>query len=197
VLIGLIGAGRVAQAFAKYSLEAGHQVILSNSRGPTSLKQLVEELGDGASAGTVEDAAKAEVVVLAVQWSNLEAALNGLPNWEGRILIDSTNQFIGEKGELATLDGRGSSEYIAALVPGARVVKAVNNLFAKNFAAGPSLGGGKRITFVSGDDPDAKKKVSDLLSTFGFAAIDLGPLHAGGIVQQAGGPLAGLDLVKF
>lgn len=195
--IGIIGAGRVATAFAKYLLAAGHTVLISNSRGPETLQDAVRNLGTGASAATIKDAAAAPIVALAVPWLKVEAALSGLPAWNSRILIDATNQFIGNGGQLAELDGRISSQYIADFAPGARVVKALNNLIVENFLNGPTVGGGKRITFISGDDDDAKKQVGDLLESFGFAVIDLGPLQRGGLMQQAGGPLAGPDLVKM
>src|SRR5437867_1272695 len=89
--IGIIGAGGIAQAVAKQALRAGYEVILSNSRGPETLKAVVQRLGAGAAAGSVLEAAQAALVVLAVQWSNVAKALGGLPDWNGRILIDATN----------------------------------------------------------------------------------------------------------
>ncbi len=197
--IGMIGAGKVAKAFARYLLKDGHKVILSNSREPESLRPVVAELGNGASAATPSLAAAVPVVLLAVPWWKNEEALDGLPNWQDRILIDATNPFVMKDGrfQIVDLGGRSASEIVAALAPGARVVKALNNVYVTNFEAGPSAGGGRRITFVSGDDAAAKELVGGLLSTIGFAVVDLGDLHTGGLIQQAGGPLAGLDLVKL
>jgi 8-hydroxy-5-deazaflavin:NADPH oxidoreductase len=90
---GTIGAGTVAVAFAREALAAGHQVVLSCRSGPESLVSKVAELGDGASAATVEEAASLEHVLLAVPWPNVEDALRGLPAWNGRVLIDATNPF--------------------------------------------------------------------------------------------------------
>ena len=196
--IGMIGAGRVAQSVARYLLPAGHTVLLSNSRGPESLSALVAELGPGARAGTVEEAAQTPMVLLAVPWTAVPKALSGLPVWEGRILIDATNQFVTEGSQLliADLGGRGSSEMVAELAPGARVVKAINSVYTKNFAAGPRLGEVRRVIFLSGDDESAKREVGALISGLGFAVIDLGELQTGGRIQQAGGPLAGLDLFQ-
>lgn len=194
--IGMIGAGRVAQSVARFLLPAGHTVLLSNSRGPESLSELVAEMGPGATAGTVEEAAQAPIVLLAVPWAAVPKALSGLPAWEGRILIDATNQYVTEGSQLvvADLGGRGSSEIVAELAPGARAVKAINSVFIKNFAAGPRLGEVRRVIFLSGDDESAKREVGTLITALGFAVIDLGDLQTGGQVQQAGGPLAGLDL---
>jgi 8-hydroxy-5-deazaflavin:NADPH oxidoreductase len=196
--IGMIGAGTVSQSLARYLLPAGHTVLLSNSRGPESLSALVAELGPGVTAGTVKEAAHTPMVLLAVPWTQVPRALSGLPAWQGRILIDATNPLVKEGSQLllADLGGRGSSEMVAELAPGARVVKALNSLYATNFAAGPRLGEVRRVVFLSGDEESAKREVGALISELGFAVIDLGDLQTGGRMQQAGGPLAGLDLFQ-
>src|SRR5256886_17106769 len=89
--IGIIGAGGIAQAAAKQALGAGYEVILSNSRGPETLKAVVQRLGAGAAAGSVREAAQADLVVVAVQWSNAAKALAGLPDWNGRTPNEATN----------------------------------------------------------------------------------------------------------
>ncbi len=138
------------------------------------------------------------MVLLAVPWTAVPKALSDLPAWQGRILIDATNQFVKEGSQLvvADLGGRGSSEIAAELAPGARVVKAINSVFIKNFAAGPRLGEVRRVILLSGDDAGAKREVGALISGLGFAVIDLGDLQTGGRMQQAGGPLNGLDLFQ-
>lgn len=190
--IGMIGAGAVALAVARYALQAGHEVILSNRRGGEELSQAVAALGNGATAGSVVEAASADMVLLAVPWPNIPAALSGLPAWDGRILVDATNPFAQRTPDLvlADLGGRGASEIVADLAPGARLVKAFNSLDMTNFAVGPCRGDVRRVVFVSGDDAEAKGTVKDLIASFGFAVIDLGGLKEGGRMQQAGGPLA-------
>jgi len=94
VRIGTIGAGTVAQAIARHALASGDQVILSNRRGPGALAELIEKLGPGATAATPAQAASAEVVVLAVAWADIPVAVGGLPRWDGRVVIDTTNQFL-------------------------------------------------------------------------------------------------------
>src|ERR1700736_3801720 len=195
--IGTIGAGEVARAFAVHLLKAGHEVLLSNSRGPSSLEQLVSKLGEGARAVTMSEAAKAPIVVLAVPWPKIEEVLGQLPDWEGRILIDATNQFLLPSMELADLKGRLSSEIVSELAPTAKVVKALNTLYASNLARDPKEGKGRRVIFISGDDGGAKGEVSVLLKGLGFAVIDLGSLSEGGRAQQVGNGLAGVDLVQF
>ncbi len=196
MIIGSLGAGEVAQAFAIHLLKAGHQVLLSNSRGPSSLEQLVSKLDKGARAVTMDEAAKAPIVVLAVPWPKVEEVLGKLPDWEGRILIDATNHFLLPSMELADLKGRVSSEIVSELAPSAKVVKALNTLYASNLARDPKVGKGRRVIFVSGD-AGAKAEVGGLLKGLGFAVIDLGSLNEGGRAQQVGNGLAGVDLVQF
>jgi 8-hydroxy-5-deazaflavin:NADPH oxidoreductase len=113
-------------------------------------------------------------------------------------LIDTTNPFHGRAGTFtpAEVHGLSTSQFVAQLAPGAKVVKAINHMLVANFEAGGEVNGAKRVAFVSADDADAKSTVGALLRTFGFAVIDLGNLREGGLIQQAGGPLAGLDLLQ-
>ena len=196
--IGIIGAGGIAQAVARQAVGAGYEVILSNSRGPDTLKAVVQGLGAGATAGSVREAAQADLVVLAVQWSNVAKALAGLPDWNGRILIDATNPTTGPPDfKLAELGGKTSSQVVASLAPGARVVKALNTLTVANLAADPREARGRRVLFMSGDDAPAKKEVAQVLDRIGFATIDLGSLSIGGLLQQfPGGPLPVHNLIK-
>lgn len=196
--IGTIGAGDWAQAFAKRALKAGHKVKLSNRRGPDSLRQIVDQLGPEATAVTKEEAAACEIVLLAVPWDNVPETLAGLPKWRNQILIDGTNPFHGKAGSFTPADvgNLSTSQLVAALAPEARVVKALNNITAANLEADPLVNGARRVAFVSADDVEAKKRVEILLKELGYSVIDLGNLRHGGLLQQAGGPLAGRDLLE-
>jgi 8-hydroxy-5-deazaflavin:NADPH oxidoreductase len=196
--IGTVGAGPFAQAFAKQALKAGHKVKLSNSRGPDSLREIVNHLGPGAKAGTKEEAAACEMVLLAVPWDDVPGTLASLPKWNGQILIDGTNPFHGKAGDFTPADvgNLSTSQLVAALAPGARVVKALNNMTVPNLEADPLVNGARRVAFVSADDDAAKKRVELLLMDLGYSVIDLGDLRFGGLIQQAGGPLAGRDLLE-
>jgi 8-hydroxy-5-deazaflavin:NADPH oxidoreductase len=123
--IGTIGAGALAQAFAKRALKAGHKVKLSNNRGPDSLREIVNQLGPGAMAATKEEAATCEMVLLAVPWDNVPETLASLPKWKNQILIDGTNPFHGKAGKFTPADvgNLSTSQLVAALAPGARVVR--------------------------------------------------------------------------
>jgi predicted dinucleotide-binding enzyme len=197
--IGMLGAGDIARSVAKYALEQGHEVLLCNHSGPAKLAQVVAELGPGAAGVSRAEAAAAEIVLLAVPWESVREALTGLPPWNGRILIDATNPFLNPQhlNVLDDLGGRLSSEIVADLAPGARLVKTFNTMFASKLGEGPRpRAGTRRVLFVSGDDAAAKTTVTTLIESFGFATIDLGDLKVGGRMQQAKtAPLAGPDFL--
>jgi 8-hydroxy-5-deazaflavin:NADPH oxidoreductase len=196
--IGSIGAGALAQAFAKRALKAGHKLKLSNSRDPDSLLEIVHQLGPGAMAATKEEAAACEMVLLAVPWDNVPETLATLPKWKNQVLIDATNPFHGKAGSFtpANVGNLSTSQLVAALAPGARIVKALNNMIVPDLEAHPMVNGARRVAFISADDDDAKKRVEILLDGFGYSVIDLGNLRDGGLIQQAGGPLAGRNLLE-
>ena len=189
--VGIIGAGRIGQAMARTALRAGRSVVIANSRGPESLTSVVSALGDGVSAATVQQAAAAGIVVVAVPWPRVQQALEGL-EWSGQIVIDATNDF-----EPSDLNGRTSSEVVADHVRGARVVKAANTLVAAVLGSDPQEAEGQRVIFLSGDDIDAKAEVISLFEDAGFFTIDLGALNSGGAMQQLGAPLAGVNLIRL
>jgi predicted dinucleotide-binding enzyme len=190
-LVGIIGAGRLGQAMARTARRAGRGVVIANSRGPESLESVVSSLGDEVSAGTVDEAAAAGIVVIAVPWDRVPAAVQGL-DWNGRVVVDATNDWAADD-----LQGRTSSELLADLVAGARVVKAANTLGAEVLGSDPQEAGGRRVIFVSGDDADAKADVVALFQDAGFAPIDLGDLATGGEKQQIHHPLAGVNLIQL
>jgi hypothetical protein len=156
------------------------------------------QLGAGATAGTREEAVACEMVLLAVPWDNVPETLASLPKWKNQILIDSVNPYHGKAGAFtpANVGNLSTSQFVAALAPGARVVKAFNNMRTPNLAADPVVNGAKRVAFISGDDDDAKKRVYTLLEKCGYSVIDLGNLRDGGLLQQTGGPLGGRDLLE-
>jgi hypothetical protein len=192
--IGFIGTGRIGKALAEKCVKAGYPVIVSSRRGPGSLADYVSRLGPLAAEGTVAEAARADITFLAVRWANVGDALKEAPGWDGKIVVDVTNPILAD-GTYVDLGERTSSELVAAQLPGARVVKAFNSLFAAWIEAEPVQPAGKRVVFVSGDDAEAKRTVSRLIAQLGFATVDLGGLTEGGRMQQAGKPLAALNLL--
>lgn len=190
--IGIIGSGNIGTAVGKKVVEAGHEVIISNSRGPETLAEKITEIGLNTTAGTVLEASKQEVVVLAVPWPKISEAVKGLPNWKNRIVIDATNQspelIIAEE----TLT---SSEVLSKALPGARVIKAFSSLYAQ-FIDG-EVNGGKRVLFYAGDDLESKSIVKGLFDQMGFYPVDLGSLAIGGKIMQYGGPLSGENFTQI
>lgn len=193
--LGIIGAGHLAQAIATRVIAAGHDVVLSNSRGPASLSDLIGRLGEAAIAGSTYQAAQEDTVVLAVPAEQVGHALAGLAEWDGRTLVDATNHFFVPSllpGDIST------SEAIAELAPGAHVIKALNTIPATVLVENPSPTPGlRRVLFVSGDDVPSKETFRSFLENLGYSTIDLGGLAEGSRLQQMpGGPLTALNLLR-
>ncbi|GGX76908.1 NADP oxidoreductase [Massilia dura] len=196
--IGIIGAGAIGTAIARALANAGIDAIIANRRGPDSLAALEGELGPHIRAATVREAASADIVFLAVNWSKIPDAVRELGPWGGRIVIDANNPIEAPTFRPFDLGGRASSEVVADLLPGARLVKAFNHLPPALLASDPRAEGGRRVLFVAGDNGEAKAEVLELIERMGFFGIDLGTLGGGGRLSQfPGGPLPSLNLVKF
>lgn len=194
---GTIGAGTIGQGIAGHLVRAGHRVVLSNRRGPDSLRGAVARLRPLATAGTVAEAAAAEMVFLAVRWPDVPAALAEVSSWDGRILVDTTNQIAGPApGYHVDLDPDTGSELVARQAPGARVVKAFNTLFGQYIVPDPRHGEGRQLLFYAGDDVDAKAVFRAVAEEIGFAPVDAGSLREGGRLMQIGGPLSALHALK-
>jgi 8-hydroxy-5-deazaflavin:NADPH oxidoreductase len=198
--IGFIGAGKVARTLSRHFIGAGHTVVVSNSRGPETLADFVADLGLGALAGTKQQAAECDVVILATNWVSVADALKGI-DWRGRVLIDSTNAYVDPKPDIsaagvarsqAALKGRMSSRMVAEMAVGARLVKAFSNMpmmWIQDFTSNKP----RTVIFTSGDDGEAKKLVIELINSTGLVAIDLGPLANGDALHDVGGPLSGIE----
>jgi 8-hydroxy-5-deazaflavin:NADPH oxidoreductase len=194
VRVAFVGAGRMGQALGRLFAEAGHEVVLSNSRGPASLADIVAEVGPNASAASVADAvADADVVVVATPWWKTAEAVSAISDWSGKILVDTTNNRKGPGPEgVIDIGDRASSEVVADLVPGARVVKAFNYtgipLMAEALGRQPAAA---NAILIAGDDEDAKTTVAELIASIGGEAVDTGSLASGGRLQGTTGPLSG------
>lgn len=193
--IGILGAGRMGTALARLFADAGHELLLANSRSPETLGALVAELGPRAGAGTpAEVVAFGEVIVLATRWNQTPAAVAGIGPWEGKIVIDTTNNRFGPgPNDVHELGDRTSSEVVAALVPGARLVKAFNHQPITSLTEQLGrAGGSQNALFLAGDDVGAKAIVAGLIRDIGGEPFDTGSLREGGRLQASGGgPLAG------
>lgn len=189
--IGITGSGRIGAHLAQLLVKAGHDVAISNSRGPESLSDLVVELGPRARAETVDGAARfGDVIFLAIPWRTPE----GLPKPElvkGKIIVDAMNPY-SASGEVMDLGDSTSSEETLKQLPGARLVKAFNTMFYQDLAkrGRTDLPEPERLAiFLAGDDAEAKRVVSELIRQIGFTPVDTGSLREGGRSQQPGSPI--------
>jgi predicted dinucleotide-binding enzyme len=197
--IGIIGTGMIGGTLARLLADAGHEVILANSRGPQTLNALADEIGPSAQVATVQDAAMTgEVVVVAVPFK----AVTELPAaaLAGKVVVDTTNYYEQRDGHIEDLahDTLTSSELTARALPNARVVKAFNTLnFERLRDDGRPAGSPDRVAvLLAGDDAGAKAAVAGLINDIGFDALDTGSIAEGGRRQQPGAPLYNRPLTK-
>jgi predicted dinucleotide-binding enzyme len=197
--VGFIGSGSLTQALAHHMVAAQIPVLISNSRGPDSLTELVAELGDAAQAVTVEQAASADVVILALPFLRVPELADVVPDWSGRIVVDATNQF-AEYAPVyrgyADLGDETGSEWVARHLPGATVIKAFNAMYASYLTADPRHDDGRQVVFYAGDDNTTCADFDQLISGLGFAPVYVGGLRDGGKLMQLGGPLSTLHVIK-
>ncbi|MFD3556020.1 NADPH-dependent F420 reductase [Streptomyces goshikiensis] len=197
--LGIIGTGRIGSTLARILVAADHEVVLANARGPRSIGPLLAELGPAASAAhPAEAVGLSELLVLMVPFDSVQGLL---PQDAVRdsVIVDATNAFSGP-GAPRELGGRGSSELVAEWYPGARIVKSLNTMHFETLAVAgtePGREESQRLAhFVAGDDGKAKEIVAGVVTDLGFAPVDTGPLHSGGILQQPGGPLFNRSLTE-
>jgi predicted dinucleotide-binding enzyme len=191
--LGTIGSGMIGGTVARLAAAAGHDVVLSNSRGPGTLAAFAAELGPRARAATAEEAATAGDLILV---SIPVRAYTALPAeaLAGKIVLDTGNYYPERDGQIASLDAREliDSEYLARQLPGAHVVKVFNNIFHKHLLnlARPSGAPDRSALPIAGDDPAAKAAVAGFLDSIGYNTVDAGPL-ADGWRQTSGTPAYG------
>jgi predicted dinucleotide-binding enzyme len=185
--IGFIGAGQIGSQVARLSIAAGHDVVLSNSRGPETLAALVAELGPKARAASVEEAAKAgDIVVVSIPIKNYRSV--PVAPLAGKIVIDTHNYYTQRDGNIPELDDESTTtaELLQAHLPTSKVVKAFNHIYAHQLTTDgkPSGSPNRRALVIAGDDAGAKKTVTALLDSFGFDTVDAGPLAEGWRIQR-------------
>ena len=193
----IIGAGNIGTAVAGHFARLNIDVGLAASRGVDALGDLASRIGPSVSPTEVGDALGADVVILAVPFEAVRPLVEGVADWQGRIIVDATNAVDYTDFSPADLNGRASSDLVEEWASGARVVKAFGHTWARVLAREPGDGhGGRRVLFVSGNHPDANATVAELISKLGFEAIDLGRHDQGGLLQQFGGPLTTKSFVS-
>ena len=210
--VGFIGSGMIGGTVARLSVAAGHAVVLSNSRGPDTLKDLVSELGPLARAASGEDAADADIVLVAIPLR----AYRTVPvrRLVGKTVMDADNYYPQRDGQIADLDAKRltSSELLQRHLRSSLVVKAFNNIYFRHLASlvRPSGAGDRSYLPIAGDDAGAKAEVTALLDSIGYGAVDAGPLGESwrqqpgepaygapyGPVEDAGGRPAGEGTIR-
>ena len=192
-VVGFIGSGRIGSTVARLSVVAGHQVVLSNSRGPDTLAELVGELGPLARAASgAEAAAAGELVVVSIPFKAYRSV--PIEPLAGKVVLDTCNYNPGRDGHIAVLDDglETSTELLQTHLAGASVVKAFNNIFFKHLLSLSRPAGAADRSFlpIAGDEPGAKAQASEFLDSIGYGAVDVGNL-ADSWRQEPGQPAYG------
>ncbi len=184
---GIIGSGNIGSTVARLAVDAGHEVVLSNSRGPETLADLADDLGDHARAATAEQAGEqGDVVLVTIPLK----AYRDVPvePLRGKVVLDTINYYPERDGHVAELDDESTttSELLQAHLPESKVVKVFNNIFFQHLAslARPSGAEDRSALAIAGDDEEAKATVTGLLDQLGYDALDLGPLSEGWRTQR-------------
>jgi predicted dinucleotide-binding enzyme len=189
--IGILGSGRIGGVAARLFVAAGHEVAISNSRGPESLRAMVAELGARARAATVDGAARfGDLVLLAIPW-HLTQALPASELVRGKIVMDAMNPY-NPAGGFFELGDSTSSEEVLKRLPGARLVKAFNTIYYEHLATRGRKDlpvEERHAIYMASDDAAAKETVARLIESIGFAPVDTGSLREGGLLQQPDSPI--------
>lgn len=175
--VGIIGTGNIGKALTKAFTEKGIHVMVG-SRDPQKAAEIAGQMHHFASSGNITSAIHyGEIIVLAVPYKAIEETLRNGASFEGKIVVDCTNPLVyGEDVHLAIGHKTSAAEQIAAMVPGAYVVKAFNTAFAHLVEQGPYFGAHDASMFYCGNDPQAKDQVKILIEAAGFDPVDCGPL---------------------
>jgi 8-hydroxy-5-deazaflavin:NADPH oxidoreductase len=185
--IGFIGSGNIGSQLARLAVANGYDVVVSNSRTPDTLSDLVAELGPRARAATATEAAAAgDVVVVSIPLKNIGSV--PIAQTAGKVVIDTNNYYPQRDGQIASLDDERSTnaELLQAHLPTSRVVKAFNHIYAAALTDDslPAGAPNRRALAIAGDDDAAKATVAALIDRFGFDTVDAGPLAEGWRFQK-------------
>jgi 8-hydroxy-5-deazaflavin:NADPH oxidoreductase len=180
----IIGFGKIGQALAHAFARKNINVTVASRRPPEALAPQARAIGPTVVAKSLQEALKADTIILAVPFGEHREVAKALPNWKGKTVIDATNAFGVLPEELG---GLLSSAFVAKAFTDAKLVKGFNHLGAAILATDPVVEGGHRVVFLSSDDEDAVAPVADLAKQLGFAPVKLGKLNEGGALVHARG----------
>jgi predicted dinucleotide-binding enzyme len=185
--IGLIGAGRIGSQVARLAVRSGYDVVVSNSREPDTLAELVRELGPKARAATPREAAAAgDLVVVTIPLKNVNTV--PVEPLAGKIVIDTNNYYPERDGHIRELDAEETttSDLLQRHLPSSNVVKAFNHIYAAELTTHGQPAGtpNRRALVIAGNDAAAKATVAKLLDQFGFDVVDAGSLSESWRIQR-------------
>jgi predicted dinucleotide-binding enzyme len=194
----IIGFGKIGQALAKAFARSGIEVSVATTRDPARFAADAAAIGPTLIPKKLAEAAKADIIFLAVRFASHRDVAEALPTWQGKTIVDVTNAYGVPPEELK---GQPSSKFVAQAFAGARLVKGFNHLPAAVLDQDPAVHGGRRVVFLTSDDDGAAAEIGALAENLGFSPIELGGFSEGGLLVQARGNSWGRlifkDLVMF
>jgi len=193
--IAIIGSGLIGGTLTRLLVKAGYEVALTNSRGPASLKNFVDELGEKVHPLALEQTLNfGDIIIVSIHWRTLES----LPVFkaEGKIVVDTTNPY-KDDGTIYNLGDDISSNKVVKIFPGAKIVKAFNTIWYKHLAENGNNSfpmEDRKVIPVASDDINAKQTISKLIEAIGFGPLDTGTLKQGSKLQEPEGALYAKDI---
>jgi 8-hydroxy-5-deazaflavin:NADPH oxidoreductase len=176
----IVGSGNVGSALARLFGRAGLEVRIANTRGPGTISELAASAGPSVLPVSLAEALARDVIFLAIPFPAVEQFGRELPDWTGKTIVDAANAHYAPEEAERILNGRRSSHYVAGLLPGARVVKAFNQLPAQVLAAPVPPAQGRRVVFISSDSAESSARIAQLAEALGLSPVQLGRIDEGG-----------------
>jgi hypothetical protein len=180
----IAGSGNIGSALARLFGRAGVEVRIANTRGPRTIEELAATAGPSVLPVSQAEALACDVIFLAIPFPAVEQFAKELPDWTGKTIVDATNAHYEPDHCEHILKGRLSSQYVADVLPGARVVKAFNQLPAQVLAAPVPAAQGRRVVFISSDSPESSARIAQLTETLDLSPVQLGRIGEGGRLIQ-------------
>ncbi len=180
----IVGFGKIGQALAHAFARKNINVTVASRHSPEELAPQARAIGPTVVAKSLQEALKADTIILAIPFGEYREVAKALPNWKGKTIIDAMNSFSVPPEEL---DGLPSSAFVAKAFSGAKLVKGFNHLAAAKLSTDPVVEGGHRVVFLASDEEEAIAPVAELAKQLGFAPVTLGKFNEGGALVHARG----------
>jgi 8-hydroxy-5-deazaflavin:NADPH oxidoreductase len=180
----IVGSGNIGSALARLFGRAGLEVWIANTRRPDTIREVAASAGPSVLPVSLVEALTCDVIFLAIPFPAVEQFGKELPDWTGKTIVDATNAHYAPNHAEHILKGRLSAHYVADVLPGARVVKAFNQLPAQVLAAPVPPAEGRRVVFIASDSPESSAQIAELTKALGLSAVELGRIDEGGRLIQ-------------